>query len=59
MAGLYVGVELDYDIQLQIPANELPPAELTRSSKTGIQLGWNGYLPEKDSKNKTVDIRIG
>jgi len=59
MVRLYVGVELDYDIQLHIPANELPPAKLTRSSKTGIQLGWNGYLPEKDSKNKTVDIRIG
>ncbi|OUS30159.1 hypothetical protein A9Q99_06680 [Gammaproteobacteria bacterium 45_16_T64] len=59
MVRLYVGVELDYDIQLQIPANELPPAKLTKSSKSGIQLGWNGYLPNKKDDDKIVDIRIG
>jgi len=59
MVQLYVGVELDYDIQLQIPANELPAAKLTRSRKMGTQLGWNSNLPGGTEENKEVDIRIG
>ena len=59
MVGLYVGLELDYDIELQIPANELPPAKLSQSPTMGTQLGWNGYLPGKQDQNKAVDIRIG
>ncbi len=55
---LYIGIELDYDIHLHVPARELPPARLKADTSSPLQLGWNGYLPAKDDDQRTVTIRI-
>lgn len=58
LVRLYVGLELDYDIELQIPARELPPARLRKDGPLPLQLGWNGYLPSKQDSERLVTIRL-
>ncbi len=55
---LYVGIELDYDITLHIPANEMPTARLETKSQRPLQIGWNAFMPARHQENKTVKIRI-
>jgi type VI secretion system protein ImpH len=58
LVRLYVGLDLDYDIELQIPARELPPARLRKDAPLPLQLGWNGYLPSRDDDIRVVTIRL-
>lgn len=58
LVRLYVGMDLDYDIDLYIPARELPPARLLKKAPLPLQLGWNGYMPAKDDAARLVKIRI-
>ncbi|MCG8671470.1 MAG: type VI secretion system baseplate subunit TssG [Pseudomonadales bacterium] len=55
---LYVGIELDYDIILYVPAKEMPIARMDTRSMNPIQLGWNTYIPAKNQEDKLVKIRI-
>jgi type VI secretion system protein ImpH len=38
---LYVGPELDVDVQLVLKASEIPPCQMRRSRADGPRLGWN------------------
>lgn len=40
----YVGVELDFDVQLVLQADEVPEARLDNNPQTGPRLGWNTWL---------------
>lgn len=55
---LYIGIELDYDIELEVPANEMPIARVDPKAKNPIQLGWNTYMPAQDQAERMVKIRI-
>jgi type VI secretion system protein ImpH len=55
---LYAGSDLDYDIELRIPARELPRARLQKAAALPLQLGWNGYLPSRDDHERLVSIRL-
>lgn len=58
LVRLYVGLDLDYDIALQIPARELPPARLRKDAPLPLQLGWNGFLPSRQDQQRMVTIRL-
>ena len=55
---LYVGMELDYDIILYVPAKEMPVARMDTKSEQPIQLGWNTYMRAQDQQERLVKIRI-
>lgn len=55
---LYVGIELDYDIMLSVPAGEMPVARMDPKATNPIQLGWNTFMQTRDQQNKMVKIRI-
>lgn len=55
---LYVGIELDYDIMLYVPAKEMPVARMDSQAKQPIQLGWNTFMQTKEQLTKMVKIRI-
>lgn len=44
LARLFVGPELDFDVQLVLAAVEVPEAELADASGAGPRLGWNVWL---------------
>jgi type VI secretion system protein ImpH len=44
LARLFVGPELDFDIQLILAAAEVPEAELADGEGAGPRLGWNVWL---------------
>jgi type VI secretion system protein ImpH len=44
LARLFVGPELDFDVQLVLAAVEVPEAELADTSGAGPRLGWNVWL---------------
>jgi type VI secretion system protein ImpH len=61
MVRLFVGPELDFDIQLILKANEVPAAQLTAdpADGPGPHLGWNMWLtsqtPRKDAEDAVFD----
>jgi type VI secretion system protein ImpH len=44
LTRLYLGMELDFEIQLVLRAAEVPPAQLTGGRGRGRQLGWNSWV---------------
>lgn len=51
---LFVGPELDVDIQLTIPRLKTPCPELSCAEEGGMRLGWNTWLDQK-SENRDTD----
>jgi len=41
---LYAGMELDFDVQLILKAEDVPPCRLDESDGIGARLGWNTWL---------------
>src|SRR5262249_48305491 len=41
---LYVGPELDYDVQLLLSAVDVPACQLSEGDGLGARLGWNTWL---------------
>ena len=44
LVRLYVGPELDYDVQLILAAADVPNCQLTEAPGIGPRLGWNTWL---------------
>jgi type VI secretion system protein ImpH len=44
LARLFVGPELDFDVQLVLDRREVPEAHLTEGEGAGPRLGWNVWL---------------
>jgi type VI secretion system protein ImpH len=44
LVRLYVGPELDFDVQLVLRAEEVPACQLAPSESDGPQLGWNTWI---------------
>ena len=61
MIRLYVGLELDFDIVIKIPAKILPPTQLLKSGLDQPIMGWNTHLGTKTKEqvdDRLIDIRI-
>jgi type VI secretion system protein ImpH len=44
LVRLYVGPELDFDVQLMLRSNEVPNCHLANGRVPGARLGWNSWL---------------
>jgi type VI secretion system protein ImpH len=44
LVRLYVGAELDFDVQLVLKAEDVPEAQLTDEEAIGARLGWNTWV---------------
>jgi type VI secretion system protein ImpH len=44
LVRLYIGPELDFDVQLVLKAEDVPACQLAGASGGGPQLGWNTWL---------------
>jgi type VI secretion system protein ImpH len=44
LVRLYVGSELDFDVQLVLKAEDVPEAQLTSEGTIGARLGWNTWI---------------
>ena len=44
LVRLYVGPELDFDVQLVLKASEVPETQLTDDATIGARLGWNTWI---------------
>jgi type VI secretion system protein ImpH len=44
LVRLYVGPELDFDVQLVLRAQDVPAFELREANGCGPQLGWNTWV---------------
>lgn len=60
MVRFYVGLEMDFDIVVTIPAKILPPMQLLLGSEDPPQLGWNTHFATKDAEHdeRIIDIRM-
>ncbi len=59
LVRLYVGVELDFDVQLVLRAEEIPPCQLAEGPGGGPHLGWNTWMcsqtPAHDSQDAVFE----
>lgn len=44
LTRLYVGPELDFDVQLAVDRGEVPPSQLSLDETDGLHLGWTSWL---------------
>lgn len=48
LTRLLVGLEFDFDVQLQLRPEEVPDCRLDSSGETGSRLGWTSWLKTKE-----------
>ncbi len=55
----YVGLEFDYEVQVQLDRHTVPPARLDSASPLGLRLGWNSWIvdgtPDHDLGDAVFD----
>jgi type VI secretion system protein ImpH len=44
LTRLYLGPELDFEIQLVLQAREVPPCRMVKGEPNGARLGWDTWL---------------
>ena len=52
---LYIGPELEFDVQLELAADEVPPCSLNDNPNHGPRLGWNTWLLIDPATQSTTD----
>lgn len=56
LARLYVGAELDFDIQPVLKGSQLPPLKLVDDPVHAPRLGWNTWLRSRPSTGDADDV---
>lgn len=51
----YVGIDLDFEIQLTLPGSEIPSAQMTKDEKQQPLLGWTTWLGKPDPRQMVGD----
>ena len=58
LVRLFAGPEFDFDIQLTLRREEVPPTRLAADDEVGPRLGWNTWLcnspPEQDAEDAVI-----
>jgi type VI secretion system protein ImpH len=52
---LFAGPEFDFDVQLVLQRDEVPPCQLTMNTDSGPRLGWNTWLGEVSQTQDAAD----
>ena len=55
LTRLYLGPELDFDVQLVLRAREVPWCRLAPSGADGPRLGWNTWVRSEDFRHDVED----
>jgi type VI secretion system protein ImpH len=55
LVRLYVGPELDFDVQLVLRAEDVPEAQLTGDGTIGSRLGWNTWVRNLPAQSDADD----
>jgi type VI secretion system protein ImpH len=55
LVRLYVGPALDFDVQLVLKAEDVPPCQLVEKSGLGPRLGWNTWICSKPLQRDAED----
>ncbi len=58
LTRFYVGMQFDFDIELQLLKEEVPPLQCGDSTGIGPRLGWNTWLKTRGFPGKTVSVVI-
>lgn len=56
LVRLYVGPELDFDVQLLLKAPEVPECQLREDDPVGARLGWNTWLRSEPMAADAEDV---
>jgi type VI secretion system protein ImpH len=55
LVRLFLGPEIDFDVQLVLHADDVPSTQLTPAEDQGPRLGWNCWLLGEDTKENADD----
>jgi type VI secretion system protein ImpH len=55
LTRLFAGPEYDFDVQLVLRRDEVPPCRLTTNTESGPRLGWNTWLGEVSQTTDATD----
>jgi type VI secretion system protein ImpH len=55
LVRLYVGPAIDFDVQLVLKAEDVPPCQLAEKSGLGPRLGWNTWICSQERKHDAED----
>lgn len=55
LSRLYAGFQFDFDVQLVLLANEVPPCELSRAGHDGARLGWDAWSRSQEFTHDVDD----
>lgn len=59
LARLWVGQELDFDVQIVLKAAEVPSCRLGKPGDEALRLGWSSWLKTKEFEHDADDARLG
>lgn len=59
LARLWVGQELDFDVQIVLKAAEVPACRLGKPGDEALRLGWSSWLKTKEFQRDAEDARLG
>ena len=54
----YAGMELDFEINLSVRKEEIPPIQLTHQRSVMGLLGWNTRLPGRQDASERISVRV-
>ena len=55
LVRLYVGIELDFEVQLALRGDEVPELVLHDDGALGARLGWNTWMPGEEMPETVED----
>jgi type VI secretion system protein ImpH len=59
LTRLWVGQELDFDVQIILKAAEVPACRLGKPDENALRLGWSSWLKTKEFQRDAEDARLG
>lgn len=59
LTRLWVGQELDFDVQIVLKAAEVPACRLGKPGEEALRLGWSSWLKTKAFHRDAEDVRLG
>lgn len=58
LSRLYAGMHLDFDLELQLRADEIPPLRCGDRAGIGPRLGWNTWLQSRKRAEPSVAVAL-
>jgi type VI secretion system protein ImpH len=59
LSRFFVGLTLDFDVQLVLQAAEVPPCRLMRPGPKALRLGWSSWLKTQEFSHDAAEAVLG